>query len=408
MTNNPIFIAAVIVLALVCSFVGPVKSATVIGQQKFSNNSAYTAGIDGRFKAYTMLHRITTTDPRLSDARPPTAHTQAASTITGLATVATSGVYNDLSGKPTIPAAQINSDWSASSGIAQIFNKPTIPSVCGADPSVSIYDGRTPMITFGNGTTAYKLRVDGVTTGPSLKGTDGLAGTGLTCWIASATASTNYDANGVNPLPALQPFYPYLYRNGVQVVPLSYTWSVSTSKTLLSGSGTGSSFTPDVFSTYSASKGNNWVSVMLNYSGRSCRATLPVVVTKTGATGAQGPPGSQANVTEATVTGAFDSTPSTNSLNLRTTTSDDTVKFRIYNINSQLTLWATGKGRLVIQEGATGIYRWQFDPAVMQMLMKDANNVTRIVASAVDGSVMGYKGNGTAVAFKLWSSGMVL
>lgn len=32
---------------------------------------------------------------------------------------------------PTIPAAQVNSDWNASSGIAQILNKPTIPSVSG-------------------------------------------------------------------------------------------------------------------------------------------------------------------------------------------------------------------------------------------------------------------------------------
>lgn len=30
--------------------------------------------------------------------------------------------------KPTIPAAQVNSDWNASSGVAQIFNKPTIPA----------------------------------------------------------------------------------------------------------------------------------------------------------------------------------------------------------------------------------------------------------------------------------------
>lgn len=42
-----------------------------------------------------------------------------------LASVATSGSYNDLSNKPTIPAAQVNSDWSASSGVAQILNKPT-------------------------------------------------------------------------------------------------------------------------------------------------------------------------------------------------------------------------------------------------------------------------------------------
>ena len=45
-----------------------------------------------------------------------------------LATVATSGSYNDLSNKPSIPAAQVNSDWNASSGVAQILNKPTIPA----------------------------------------------------------------------------------------------------------------------------------------------------------------------------------------------------------------------------------------------------------------------------------------
>lgn len=43
-----------------------------------------------------------------------------------LATVATSGSYNDLSNKPTIPAAQVNSDWKATSGVAQILNKPTL------------------------------------------------------------------------------------------------------------------------------------------------------------------------------------------------------------------------------------------------------------------------------------------
>ena len=46
-----------------------------------------------------------------------------------LATVATSGSYNDLSNKPTIPAAQVNSDWDAVSGVAQILNKPTLATV---------------------------------------------------------------------------------------------------------------------------------------------------------------------------------------------------------------------------------------------------------------------------------------
>ena len=40
-----------------------------------------------------------------------------------------SGNYNDLTNKPTIPAAQVNSDWNASSGIAQILNKPNLATV---------------------------------------------------------------------------------------------------------------------------------------------------------------------------------------------------------------------------------------------------------------------------------------
>ena len=45
-----------------------------------------------------------------------------------LATVATSGSYNDLINKPTIPAAQIQSDWSQTNSVALDFikNKPTL------------------------------------------------------------------------------------------------------------------------------------------------------------------------------------------------------------------------------------------------------------------------------------------
>ena len=40
---------------------------------------------------------------------------------------ATSGLAQILH-KPTIPAAQVNADWNAASGVAQILNKPTIPA----------------------------------------------------------------------------------------------------------------------------------------------------------------------------------------------------------------------------------------------------------------------------------------
>ena len=46
-----------------------------------------------------------------------------------LATVANTGSYTDLINKPTIPNAQVNSDWNAVSGIAQILNKPTLATV---------------------------------------------------------------------------------------------------------------------------------------------------------------------------------------------------------------------------------------------------------------------------------------
>lgn len=42
-----------------------------------------------------------------------------------LAAVATSGAYSDLSGAPSIPAVQVNSDWAAGSGISEVLNKPT-------------------------------------------------------------------------------------------------------------------------------------------------------------------------------------------------------------------------------------------------------------------------------------------
>ena len=46
-----------------------------------------------------------------------------------LATVATTGDYNDLSNKPSIPSAQVNADWNSTSGVSEILNKPTLATV---------------------------------------------------------------------------------------------------------------------------------------------------------------------------------------------------------------------------------------------------------------------------------------
>ena len=94
-----------------------------------------------------------------------------------LATVATSGSYNDLinkptipaspvqsnwnesdtsslayiQNKPTIPAAQVNSDWNSNSGVSQILNKPSFTTVT---ISVSDWNGGTSVTKSVSGMTS--------------------------------------------------------------------------------------------------------------------------------------------------------------------------------------------------------------------------------------------------------------
>lgn len=98
--------------------------------------------------------------------------TARAAKIDGLAAVATSGSYTDLSNKPTIPAAQANSDWNASSGVAQILNKPTLAAVATSgsyndlsnQPAIPAASSTTPAMdgTSAIGSSATYARADHV------------------------------------------------------------------------------------------------------------------------------------------------------------------------------------------------------------------------------------------------------
>lgn len=84
-----------------------------------------------------------------------------------LQSIATSGSYNDLTNKPTIPAAQVNSDWNAVSGVAQILNKPNlntgktiyVDSGVGTDTrtGLSQYSLNAPFATIAAAATASAL-----------------------------------------------------------------------------------------------------------------------------------------------------------------------------------------------------------------------------------------------------------
>lgn len=66
-----------------------------------------------------------------------------------LAAVASSGSYNDLTDKPSIPAAQVNADWNAASGVAQILNKPTLGTAAAKDSTNAVTSDATDLVESG-------------------------------------------------------------------------------------------------------------------------------------------------------------------------------------------------------------------------------------------------------------------
>lgn len=105
---------------------------------------------------------------------------------TELATVATSGNYNDLSNKPTIPAAQIQSDWSQTNTDAKdyIKNKPTMPTVNDATLTITQNGATAGTFTSNDADDTTIALTD--TTYSNFTGTDG----------------TSAGTNGLVPAPA--------------------------------------------------------------------------------------------------------------------------------------------------------------------------------------------------------------
>jgi hypothetical protein len=127
--------------------------------------------------------------------------------VDDLADVATSGSYNDLSDKPTIPAAQVNADWDAVSGVAQILNKPTIPSqYTDADTRATVLTGLSlasggVISASDNVLGAFGKLQKQVTDGTGRQGATNTA-FGLAAQPVSVTG-TNNTAFGANAQPVL-------------------------------------------------------------------------------------------------------------------------------------------------------------------------------------------------------------
>jgi hypothetical protein len=95
--------AAVVTIASTASGGG---GGDVVGPaSSIDGRAALFDGNTGKLLKQSAAGPVFEGDARLTDARTPTAHNQAASTITGLATVATTGLYDDLIGEPTLGSA---------------------------------------------------------------------------------------------------------------------------------------------------------------------------------------------------------------------------------------------------------------------------------------------------------------
>lgn len=89
---------------------------------------------------------------------------------------------------PSIPAAQVNSDWSASSGVAQIQNKPTIGK---AYEGTTLRSGAFPIFksaTVSSGVAVVNLTDDGTSSGNALC-TNGIIADSVNPIVSDATAS---------------------------------------------------------------------------------------------------------------------------------------------------------------------------------------------------------------------------
>lgn len=101
-----------------------------------------------------------------------------------LATVATSGDYDDLTNKPSIPAAQVNSDWNASSGVAEILNKPTLATVA----TTGAYSDLTGTPTIPDGVPTVTSSDDGKVLTAAYSG-----GVGSYAWATAGGGSSNVE-----------------------------------------------------------------------------------------------------------------------------------------------------------------------------------------------------------------------
>jgi hypothetical protein len=255
----------------------------------------------------------------------------------------------------------------------------------------------------------------------------------LFCSISGGTRAITYDQTGLNPSPSMRAFFARLWNGNSIVAALRQIWYTATGRVLVSGTATTASFTPSVFSSFSASKSNNYVAVQLTYSAsaanggkRYCIASTPISITKQGTTGLQGPQGADATVAEPNVMGAFSTSRSNNPFRLRANSVNPQSKLEFRDINGNLQAYIYSNGRMTFRNHSANATLMQYSTgrqgnslsllnrAGYQRVKMLNDGTVRILNSlgylwlelhGDNREVTHYRGNGTTVAFRVYSSG---
>ena len=146
-----------------------------------------------------------------------------------LADVAISGDYDDLDNKPTIPDAQVNADWDATSGVAEILHKPDIAGM------------QNTMDSLGNAIDNLQNDLDnalGFVCGVSkVKDYDGneynTIKMGNQCWMKENLKTTHYSDGTEIPLSTevsdsvAYRYYPGNSASNVATYGLLYNWTAA-------------------------------------------------------------------------------------------------------------------------------------------------------------------------------------
>ena len=117
------------------SSLNDVNATSPVGGHALIFNSQQQKWVDGPYPYYNLTSKPTLNNVTISGDKTSldyglfSGNYNDLTNKPSLANVATSGDYDDLINTPTIPAAQVNSDWDAVSGVEQILNKPTLATV---------------------------------------------------------------------------------------------------------------------------------------------------------------------------------------------------------------------------------------------------------------------------------------